>query len=75
MHKHRPLVKPIMIVTTTGYMVAVLGPYLADEKKHECSIRGQKQHTLEDTNNSRLVTNLIIKPSQLLLSLHCNKDQ
>lgn len=30
MHKGRPLVKPMMVVTTTGAIVDVLGPYLAD---------------------------------------------
>ena len=29
MHKGRPLVKPMVIVTTTGYFVTVLGPYFA----------------------------------------------
>ena len=32
MHKGRPLVKPMVIVTTTGYFLAVHGPYLADAK-------------------------------------------
>ena len=30
MHKHRALVKPMIVVTTSGYFVFVLGPYLAD---------------------------------------------
>jgi hypothetical protein len=29
MYKHRPLIKPMMIVSTTGYIIAVLGPYIA----------------------------------------------
>lgn len=32
MQKHRHLVKPMMIVSTTGYTVAAIGPYLADGK-------------------------------------------
>ncbi|XP_069109614.1 uncharacterized protein [Argopecten irradians] len=38
MHKHRPLVKPMVIVTTTGYIVSILGPYLADSKNNDASI-------------------------------------
>ncbi|KAK3097763.1 hypothetical protein FSP39_012967 [Pinctada imbricata] len=38
MHKHRPLVKPMMVVTTTGYVVSVLGPYLADTRNNDSSI-------------------------------------
>ncbi|XP_061176014.1 uncharacterized protein LOC133184966 [Saccostrea echinata] len=38
MHKHRPLVKPMMVVTTTGYIISVLGPYLADSKNNDASI-------------------------------------
>ncbi|XP_060552147.1 uncharacterized protein LOC132713522 [Ruditapes philippinarum] len=38
MHKHRPLVKPMIIVSTTGYFVSVLGPYFADSKNNDASI-------------------------------------
>lgn len=38
MHKGRPLLKPMVIVTTTGYFVAVNGPYLADAKNNDASI-------------------------------------
>ena len=38
LHKHRPLVKPMMIVSTTGYIVSVLGPYLADNKNNDANI-------------------------------------
>ncbi|XP_056001835.1 uncharacterized protein LOC125657084 [Ostrea edulis] len=38
MHKGRPLVKPMVIVTTTGYFVSILGPYLADSKNNDASI-------------------------------------
>ena len=99
-----------MIVTTTGYIIAVLGPYLADGKNSDANIlkhiistnvqemkswlhegdvfvvdrgfrdseeileqigikmempsflqKGQKQHSVEDANNSRLVTKVIIQ--------------
>ncbi|XP_062598202.1 uncharacterized protein LOC134259614 [Saccostrea cucullata] len=38
LHKHRPLIKPMMIVTTSGYIVSVLGPYLADTKNNDAGI-------------------------------------
>ncbi|XP_033725211.1 uncharacterized protein LOC117315175 [Pecten maximus] len=41
MHKHRPLVKPMMFVTTTGYIVSVLGPYFGDSKNNDASILNQ----------------------------------
>lgn len=37
-HKHRPLVKPMIVVTTSGYIVSVLGPYLADSKNSDAKI-------------------------------------
>lgn len=37
-HKGRPLIKPMMIVTTTGYILAVLGPYFADGRNNDASI-------------------------------------
>ena len=36
MHKYRPLVKPMVIVTTTGHFVSIMGPYLA--KNNDSSI-------------------------------------
>lgn len=38
LHKHRPLLKPIMVVTTTGYIVSILGPYLSDSTNNDASI-------------------------------------
>ena len=38
MHKGRPLIKPMVIVSTTGYFVSILGPYLADRKNNDASI-------------------------------------
>ena len=37
-HNGRPLIKPMVIVTTTGYFVSLLGPYLADNKNNDASI-------------------------------------
>ena len=38
MHKGRPLVKPMVIVSTTGYYIIVLCPYFADSKNNDASI-------------------------------------
>lgn len=38
LHKHRLLLKPIMVVTTSGYIVSILGPYLSDSKNNDASI-------------------------------------
>lgn len=107
LHKNRPLVKPMIIVSTTGYIVSVLGPYHADYKNNDANIikhnfklnmeqmtdwitegdilildrgfrdavdfleemgvhskmpsflkKGQKQHTVEEANSSRLITKI-----------------
>lgn len=51
-HKHRPLVKPMMVVTTTGYIVSVLGPYLADSKNNDASIlKHMIYHNAEELRN------------------------
>ena len=38
MHKGRPLVKPMLVVTTTGYIVSCLGPYFADYQNNDAEI-------------------------------------
>ncbi len=38
MHKGRPLVKPMLVVITTGYIVSCLGPYFADHKNNDAAI-------------------------------------
>lgn len=38
MHKNRPLVKPMVIVTSTGYIVDVFGPYFADGNNNDAQI-------------------------------------
>lgn len=107
MHKKRPLVKPMIVVTSTGYYVSVLGPYLSDNKNNDAKIlmhaiesnleqmktwlheddvmiidrgfrdsleflhelgiktempcflnKGEKQHTVRDSNCSRLTTKI-----------------
>ncbi|CAC5364418.1 unnamed protein product [Mytilus coruscus] len=110
MHKHRPLVKPMVFVTTSGYIVSVIGPYMGDGKNNDANIlthiikrniekitdwlqeddiliadrgfrdsldllnelnelgiksempsflgRGEKQHSVEESNTTRLVTKL-----------------
>ncbi|XP_062587204.1 uncharacterized protein LOC134248846 [Saccostrea cucullata] len=37
-HKGRPLVKAMVVVTTTGYYVTAVGPYLADIKNNDANI-------------------------------------
>jgi len=38
MHKGRPLIKPMVVVSITGYFVTVVGPYLSDSKNNDASI-------------------------------------
>lgn len=38
MHKGRPLVKPFLVTTTTGYILEVFGPYLANGRNNDASI-------------------------------------
>ena len=54
MHKHRPLVKPMMVVTTTGYIVSVLGPYLANSKNNDASILNHMVKTNTEEINTWL---------------------
>ena len=39
MHKHRSLVKPMLITTTTGYILVVYGPYLSDSSNNDAVIQ------------------------------------
>ena len=41
LHKGRPLVKPMVVVTTTGYFVTIVGPYLADGRNNDAAILNQ----------------------------------
>ncbi|CAF3025401.1 unnamed protein product, partial [Rotaria sp. Silwood2] len=38
-HKHRSLVKPMLITTTTGYIVAAYGPYLSDSSNNDAAMQ------------------------------------
>ncbi|VDI73318.1 Hypothetical predicted protein [Mytilus galloprovincialis] len=38
LHKNRPLVKPMVIVGTDGYILSVLGPYFANGKNNDAAI-------------------------------------
>ncbi|XP_052078126.1 uncharacterized protein LOC127716083 [Mytilus californianus] len=51
MHKHRPLVKPMIIVGTDGYILSILGPYFADGHNNDASIT---KHAI--TNNLENIT-------------------
>ncbi|XP_041357860.1 uncharacterized protein LOC121374814 [Gigantopelta aegis] len=51
MHKHRPLVKPMVIIGTDGYILSILGPYYADGKNNDASITKHAfTHNLENIN-------------------------
>jgi hypothetical protein len=50
LHKGRPLVKPMVIVTTTGHFLSVIGPYLA--KNNDATILTQiMKSNIEDIRN------------------------
>ena len=38
LHKNRPLVKPMMVCSTTGYILGVFGPYYADYRNNDAAI-------------------------------------
>ena len=37
-HKGKPLVKPMMIVSSTGYIISVMGPFLGDGHNNDAEI-------------------------------------
>lgn len=37
-HKERNLLKPMIVVSTTGYILNVFGPYYANAKNYDASI-------------------------------------
>lgn len=45
-HKGRPLVKAMVVVTTTGHFVTAVGPYLADNKNNDANFLTQTWKTL-----------------------------
>ncbi|CAF4439115.1 unnamed protein product, partial [Rotaria magnacalcarata] len=38
LHKGRPLIKPMMLVSTDGYIISAIGPYLANARNNDASI-------------------------------------
>ncbi|CAC5425844.1 unnamed protein product [Mytilus coruscus] len=49
MHKHRPLVKPMVFITTTSYIISVIGPYFSDGKNNDAQIMKHIiQHDIEE---------------------------
>ena len=38
LHKNRPLIKPMMVVGTDGYILSVLGPYMSDYHNNDARI-------------------------------------
>ena len=49
LHKHMPLVKPMVVVTTSGYTVSVRGLYLADCKNNDAGILNTHGRTVPNT--------------------------
>ena len=44
LHKGRSLVKPMVVVTSTGYFMTVVGSYLSDAKNNDASIPTYDQY-------------------------------
>lgn len=38
MHKNRPLLKPMVLVTSTGYIIDIIGPYYANGSNNDAQI-------------------------------------
>lgn len=38
LHKHRPLIKMMVVGSTSGYFVSVIGPYLSDTQNNDAKI-------------------------------------
>ena len=47
-HKNRPLIKPMMICTTDGFIVSTMGPYLADVHNNDASITNRLLRTNQE---------------------------
>lgn len=37
-HVHRPLVKPVVFLSITGYIISVIGPYFSDGNNNDAQI-------------------------------------
>lgn len=64
LHKKRSLLKPMMIVSTTGYIIACIGPFLSDFSNNDASII--KNVLLNNMDN---VLNWVKEVNHLLLYL------
>lgn len=51
-YKGRPLVKPLMIVASDGYIIDIFGPYMADGKNNDAAILNK--HLLSDENGLKI---------------------
>ena len=50
-HKGRPLVKPMMLVASDGYILSVFCPYLADERNTDAKLT---EHMFKSNNENKL---------------------
>lgn len=41
-HKYRPLIKPIVVVTTTEYILSIVVSFFADGKNNDAAIACEK---------------------------------
>jgi hypothetical protein len=48
LHKNRPLIKPMMIVATNGYIVSAIGPYYADWRNNDANITNHLLRTNQE---------------------------
>ncbi|CAF1498316.1 unnamed protein product [Didymodactylos carnosus] len=61
LHKGRPLIKPMMVVASDGYIISAIGPYLADYQNNDASMT---KHIM--MNNREGVTDWL-KPNDVLI--------
>lgn len=54
MHKHRPLIKPMVVVTMTWYILSVVGPFFADGINNDAAIMRNMINTNADGINEWL---------------------
>ncbi|CAF3420891.1 unnamed protein product, partial [Rotaria sp. Silwood2] len=48
LHKNRPLIKPMMIVATDGYIISAIGPYYADWRNNDANITNHLLRTNQE---------------------------
>lgn len=54
MHKYRPLIKPMVVVTTTEYILSIVVPFFADGKNNDAAIVRNMINTNADGINDWL---------------------